>query len=216
MLPEFMRFALCSMLCIIAPGPDNLSVMAYGISRGRQAGMLFGAGCATGCLLHTVWLCVGVSALIAASATAFAWLKVAGAGYLFYLAYRAFRGGALGGQSGTAVTGSHGGIPGGTVFFRRGFLANALNPKVALFFLAFVPQFTGPGMMPMWLELFSLGLVFALLTLVMFGVIGYYSARAGEFLKRHPRFGVWTDRLTGLMFVALGVTLLFAEIHRNP
>ncbi len=210
--PQILPFALLATLCIVAPGPDNLSVIAYGVSRGRRAGMLFGAGCSTGCLLHTFWLCAGVSALIAASAAAFTWLKIAGAGYLFFLAYHALRGGRLGGLETRAAPGA---TLRGRVYFRRGFLANALNPKVALFFLAFLPQFTRPGSLPVGAQFFALGLLFALLTLVIFTAMGFFSGTVGRFLKSHSRCGTWLDRLTGLMFLALGLRLLLARIHPN-
>jgi threonine/homoserine/homoserine lactone efflux protein len=212
-LPQLLPFALVSMLCILAPGPDNLSVIAYGVSRGRRAGMLFGAGCSSGCLLHTFWLCAGVSALIAASATAFNWLKIAGTGYLFYLAFLAFRGGGLGSLENTAAPVNA--LP-GRIYFRRGFLANALNPKVALFFLAFLPQFTRPGSLPVAAQFFVLGLMFALLTLVIFSAMGFFSGAAGRFLKSHSRCGTWLDRLTGITFVALGLRLLLAQVHSKP
>src|SRR5260370_428237 len=88
---QLLPFFLISVLCILAPGPDNISVVSYGISQGRRAGMLFGAGCASGCLLHTFWAFIGLSAIIAASVTAFTTIKIAGALYLFYLAFQAFR-----------------------------------------------------------------------------------------------------------------------------
>src|ERR1700719_2723937 len=90
-LAQIWPFVLLSMVCIIAPGPDNISVVSYGVSQGRRAGMLFGAGCATGCLLHTFWAFIGLSAIIAASVAAFTTVKIAGGLYLFYLAFQAFR-----------------------------------------------------------------------------------------------------------------------------
>lgn len=206
---QLISFVLPSLLCIIAPGPDNLSVVSYGISRGRRAGILFGAGCATGCLLHTFWLCAGLSVLMAASVAAFTCLKIAGALYLFYLAYRAFRSGGL-----TKLRDTSGADPAlsGLVYFRRGFLANALNPKVALFFLAFLPQFTRPGAWSIPAQFLSLGLLFALMSLVVFGAIGAFSGAVGVFLKSHSRLGAWLDRLTGAVFAGLGLWLLLTRI----
>ena len=203
-----LSFVLASTACIIAPGPDNLSVISYGISQGRRAGMLFGAGCATGCLLHTLWLCLGLSVLMAASVAAFTCLKIAGALYLFYLAFRAFRSGGL-------IQLKDTGCPvvalSGLVYFRRGFLANALNPKVALFFLAFLPQFTRPGAWSIPAQFLALGLLFALLSLAIFGAIGAFSGAVGAFLKNHARLGAWLDRLTGVVFAGLGLWLLFTQ-----
>jgi threonine/homoserine/homoserine lactone efflux protein len=208
--PQIIAFALASLACIIAPGPDNLSVVSYGISRGRRAGMLFGAGCATGCLLHTLWLCLGLSVLMAASVAAFTGLKIAGALYLFYLAFRAFRSGGL---IQFKDTGRPDAALSGMVYFRRGFLANALNPKVALFFLAFLPQFTRPGAWPVPTQFLMLGLLFALLSLVIFSAIGACSGAVGALLKSHAHLGAWLDRLTGAVFLALGMLLLFAQVR---
>src|ERR1700719_4935520 len=132
-LAQIWPFVLLSMVCIIAPGPDNISVISYGVSQGRRAGMLFGAGCSARCLLHPFWAFIGLSALVAASVTAFTVVKIAGALYLFYLAIQAFRSSGLTGlkRMASADAPLH-----GLVYFRRGFLANALNPKVALFFMA--------------------------------------------------------------------------------
>src|SRR5262245_6662351 len=124
-------FIAAALVCIITPGPDNVSVLSYSLSCGRRAGISFAAGCATGCLLHTFWLAIGLSAMIAASVTAFSVLKIAGSLYLFYLAYLAFRStGTVRLRDANASDAALSAI----VFFRRGFLANALNPKVALFF----------------------------------------------------------------------------------
>jgi threonine/homoserine/homoserine lactone efflux protein len=204
---SILEFAGVSALCILAPGPDILSVITYGISQGRRAGMSFGAGCAVGCLLHTFWLCVGLSALIAASATAFSVLKIAGAFYLFYLAFRAFRSSGLVRLNATAETGRLG----SPVYFRRGFLANTLNPKVALFFIAFLPQFTSPGPPSVPWQFLLLGSAFALLSLVIFVAVGAFSAAVGDWLKSHSRAGAWLDRLAGTVFVLLGLRLLFTQ-----
>src|SRR5689334_7081406 len=114
---QILPFVLASLVCIIAPGPDNISVVSYGISCGRRAGILFAAGCATGCLLHTFWLAIGLSAIIAASVAAFTTLKIAGALYLFYLSWRAFRSTGLIRLRETNYSDSS--LP-GIVFFRRG------------------------------------------------------------------------------------------------
>src|SRR5579859_1092224 len=156
---QLLPFFLISVLCILAPGPDNLSVVSYGISQGRRAGMLFGAGCASGCLLHTFWAFIGLSAIIAASVAALTALKIAGALYLFYLAFQAFRSGGLAGLKQPDASAS---LRAGSIYFRRGFLANALNPKVALFFLAFLPQFTRAGGISVPAQFLALGFCFAM------------------------------------------------------
>lgn len=209
---QLLPFFLISVLCILAPGPDNISVVSYGISQGRRAGMLFGAGCATGCLLHTFWAFIGLSAIIAASVAAFTTIKIAGALYLFYLAFQALRSQGLAGLKQAEVSAP---LKAGSIYFRRGFLANALNPKVALFFLAFLPQFTRSGGISVPAQFLALGFCFAALTLVIFVAIGAFSGAVGEFLRSHSGLGVWLDRLAGTAFVLLGFRLLFAEARRD-
>src|SRR5262249_20669631 len=99
----------------------------------------------------------------------------------------------------------------GFVFFRRGFLANALNPKVALFFLAFLPQFTRSGGWTIPAQFLTLGLLFTLLSLVIFVTIGACSGAVGAFLKSNAHLGAWLDRLTGVVFAGLGLWLLFTQ-----
>lgn len=209
---QLLPFFLVSVLCILAPGPDNISVVSYGISQGRRAGMLFGAGCATGCLLHTFWAFIGLSAIVAASVTAFTAIKIAGALYLFYLAFQALRSRGLAELKEAEASAP---LKAGSVYFRRGFLANALNPKVALFFLAFLPQFTQPGGISAPAQFLTLGFCFAALTLMIFLAIGAFSGAVGEFLRGHSRLGVWLDRFAGTAFVLLGIRLLFAQARRN-
>jgi threonine/homoserine/homoserine lactone efflux protein len=210
LLSQILEFLPAALFLAIMPGPDNLRVISYGISQGRRAGMLFGAGCAAGCLLHTFWLAVGLSAVIAASVVAFTILKIAGALYLFYLAFRAFRSSGiirLGESAGTEIPAT------GWVYFRRGFLANALNPKVVLLFLAYLPQFTNPGGFPMPVQFLVLGTLFALISLVTFGVIGAFSGVVGQYLRAHEGLGVSLDRLAGVVFVALGLRILFVQVQ---
>lgn len=207
-LAQTAPFLLISALCIIAPGPDNLTILSYGISEGRRAGICFGIGCAAGCLLHTFWAFAGVSALIAASATAFTIIKIAGAFYLFYLAYQALRSRGLSGVMQRVTAESK---AASTTYFRRGFLANSLNPKVAMFFLAFLPQFTQPGDLSLPVQFLVLGVLFSLLTVILFSVLGYCSGALGTFLRKQSGAGLWLDRMTGCLFAFLGLRLLLAH-----
>jgi len=208
---QTLLFISTSLVVIIAPGPDNLSVISYGVSQGRRAGMMFGAGCAAGCLLHTFWAFIGLTAIVAASQTAFTITKVAGALYLFYLAFNAFRSNGLAGLK--QMTGTGPSLP-AMVYFRRGFLANALNPKVALFFLAFLPQFTSPGTLSIPVQFLILGLGFFALSLTVFLAVGMGSGAVGALLRNHSGLGLWLDRFTGVVFVLLGLRLLVARVDK--
>lgn len=207
-LPQITGFMLAAALITLAPGPDNLSVLSLGLSRGRRAGIGFGLGCALGCFTHTVWATLGVTALIAASETAFTALKFAGAAYLVWLGWQALKspGAKLSAEAGAAADST----PLRT-YLRRGFVANAINPKVALFFLAFLPQFVSPAGGHAAGQTALLGTLFAAQTVLIFGVIGYYAGAVGGWLRGRPEVGLWLDRATGVLFIGLGIRLALSE-----
>ena len=172
------------------------------MTHGRPAGLGFAIGCALGCLTHTIWAALGVAAIVATSDVAFGLLKFAGAAYLLYLGIRALR--SRGATLDIAPTESS------TRFLVRGFIANAVNPKVALFFFAFLPQFVDPQR-PVGSQMMWLGLSFALLTLVVFLPLGYFSGTVGGWLRRRPGISRWMDRLTGALFIGLAIRLALAR-----
>jgi threonine/homoserine/homoserine lactone efflux protein len=206
-LPQFSGFLVAAVLVTLAPGPDNLMVLGLGMARGRRAGMAFGLGCAAGCLSHTALAALGISALIAASPLAFAALKVTGGLYLVWLGWQAIRNARPLGAPAAAPAAPE--AP--ARLFARGLLANAVNPKVILFFLAFLPQFVDAGRGDAGWQIAQLGLVFALETALIFGAIGWSAGRLGGWLGRRPRVGAWLDRLAGGIFVALGLRLIIAR-----
>ncbi|MDR2113212.1 MAG: LysE family translocator [Candidatus Accumulibacter sp.] len=207
LIPEqFLGFLAAAVAITVAPGPDNLMVLGFGMSRGRVAGIAFGLGCACGCLSHTVLATLGVSALIAASPPAFLALRVGGGLYLAWLGVRALQ------SRGQARAATAGGadepLP---RLFARGLLANAINPKVALFFLSFLPQFIIAERGIVGWQTAQLGLVFTAQAALLFGLLGYFSGSVGQWLQRRARAGVWLDRLAGTIFVALGVRMIVAR-----
>lgn len=204
---QSLAFLAAAMLITVSPGPDNLMVLSLGASRGRQPGMVFGLGCALGCLNHTLLAALGVSALIAASALAFTALKLAGGLYLIYLGLQALksRGGAVNGGTGKGAPESL------RALFMKGLLANAINPKVVLFFLAFLPQFVDAGHGGVGWQIAQLGLLFTVQAALIFSAIGYFAGRVGQWLRRNPQGGMWLDRLAGGVFVALGLRLIVSR-----
>lgn len=205
---QLSSFLLAAVLVTLAPGPDNLAVLSLGVSRGRRAGIGFGIGCALGCFTHTLWASLGISAVLATSPAAFTLLKLAGAAYLFWLGWQAlkspgaqFRSEAAQGGDTTAFA----------TYLRRGFVANAINPKVALFFLAFLPQFVAAGSAHAALQSAALGLIFALQTTVVFGLIGHFAGVIGAWLQRRSGFGRRLDQATGLLFIGLGLRLVLGS-----
>jgi len=203
-LETLLGFLAVSIVITMAPGPDNLMVLGQSLARGRAAGFGFALGCALGCFTHTLWAVLGVSAAIAASPMAFFLLKMAGAAYLGWIGVQTLR---------HASTRRLGSIKGGANepwprYLRRGFIANAINPKVALFFLAFLPQFTSPAHGSPTLQMIMLGSVFALQTTLVFGAIAFAAGSVGRLLARTPAAAVWLDRGAGLLFIGLALRLV--------
>ncbi|MCO5098872.1 MAG: LysE family translocator [Rhodocyclaceae bacterium] len=206
-LAQIAGFLLAAALITLAPGPDNLSVLSLGLSRGRRAGIGFGLGCALGCFIHTLLATLGVTALIAASETAFTALKLAGAAYLCWLGWKALRspGATLSADAEVLHTDKA-----MRPYLVRGFVANAINPKVALFFLAFLPQFVDPSRGHAAAQTALLGTLFAAQTVLIFGAIGWYAGTVGGWLRGRPAVGRWLDRATGVLFIGLGIRLALA------
>ena len=200
---QTLAFLLAAVVLTATPGPDNLMVLSVGMSKGRRSGIAFGLGCALGCLSHTLLAVIGVGALIAASPMAFTLLKWAGGAYLIWLGIQALRhAGAVRIASDQAVAESL------RRYFAKGLFANAINPKVVLFFLSFLPQFVDTSRGGMQWQLGLLGLLFTAQAAVLFGLLGYFSGGIGTWLNRKPSVGQWLDRLAGTVFIALGLRMI--------
>lgn len=203
---QTLAFLASALVLTATPGPDNLMVLSMGMSRGRRAGMTFGLGCALGCLSHTLLAVAGVSALVAASPLAFTLLKGVGGAYLVWIGVQALR------HAGRAAVGRTA-DDGASLrqLFAKGLLANAINPKVVLFFLAFLPQFVVAGQGPVPLQLGLLGLLFTAQAALLFGLLGWFSGSVGAWLNRRPAVGPWLDRLAGTVFIGLGLRIIVAR-----
>jgi threonine/homoserine/homoserine lactone efflux protein len=195
-------FLLVAVVLGFTPGPDNIFVLMQSIARGRRAGFVTIAGLCAGLCVHTAAVALGLAAVFAASETAFTVLKVVGAGYLAYLAWQALRAPAsdLGEVEASAITGRS--------LFARGVLMNLTNPKVLLFFLAFLPQFVQPAAGPIALQVAWFGLCFIAATVVAFGTIALLAGLIGETLRRSRRAQLYLNRLCGVVFAGLAVRLL--------
>lgn len=201
---QLLAFLLAALIVTASPGPDNLMVLSMGMARGRAQGIAFGLGCAAGCLSHTALAVLGVSALLAASPAAFSLLRWVGGAYLVWLGAQALR------HAGQAQRPGAGALAGQGLgrLFAKGVLANAINPKVVLFFLAFLPQFVQPAAGSPALQLGVLGLVFTLQAALLFGTLGWFAGSVGQWLQRRPQAGAWLDRGAGAVFIGLGLRLL--------
>jgi threonine/homoserine/homoserine lactone efflux protein len=180
---------------ILAPGPDTMYVLARGL-QGPDAGVRSALGVATGVLFHTLAAALGVSALLRTAPAAFTLLKYAGAAYLLYLAVGAIRSEEFDPATTTETGGS----------FRRGVLVNALNPKVALFFLAFLPGFAGSGP-DAPTRMAALGVVYAVVTATYLSSVALASNRAGRLLAR-SRVSAGLQYVAGGVMVVLAATLV--------
>jgi len=197
-------FAL-SVLLGMAPGPDNIFVLTQSALRGRSAGIVVTLGLCTGLIVHTAAVALGVAAIFQASAAAFTALKLVGAGYLLYLAWQAFRASAAGIRIGSA------GTLGRAQLYRRGILMNVTNPKVSIFFLAFLPQFADPTRGSVALQIAVLGGVFIVATLLVFGAIALLAGAIGRRLTQSARAERMMNRIAGTMFGLLALKLATAQ-----
>ena len=201
-----LAFLAASALITIAPGPDNLMVLSVGISRGRSAGIGFGLGCALGCFTHTLWATLGIGAVVLASEATFTTLKMAGASYLVYIGLMAWR---YAGKMAVIQLDPGNAEPIGA-HMRRGFIANVINPKVALFFIAFLPQFVDQSRGAVWPQMLLLGSLFAAQTVVIFGGLGWFAGSIGVRLQQRPMLAVWLDRTAAALFIGLALHLATA------
>jgi threonine/homoserine/homoserine lactone efflux protein len=196
-------FLSASVVLTLAPGPDIIFLIAQGVSKGRRAGFSTAMGLASGCLIHTLGAALGVSVIFRTSALAFQGLKIAGVLYLLYLAWKTVRTPAseAGDTSPEAVPFN------GRALFVRGVLMNLLNPKVALFFLAFLPQFASPERGPIWMQMVLLGVVFTAQVVVVFGSIGLFAGQVSMWLRRGPigRIGRHMKWAVASIYVALAI-----------
>ena len=209
-IDQLLLFIAAGLLLNLTPGPDVLYVVSHALRSGARAGMVAALGITAGCFVHIFAAAVGVSALMAASATAFALLKWAGAAYLVYVGLRLLRPGpaAVVNLDAAAIDAAQTQDASAyRAIFLRGFWTNALNPKVALFFLAFVPQFITPQMDNKPLAFLLLGLLFnfnGLWVNVGWAAAAAFLARRSGLVQRSLR---WLDRAAGALFVGFGIRL---------
>jgi len=210
-LPLFLTAAL---LVNVTPGPDMLFVAGSSAVHGRRAGVLAALGVGAGCLLHVALAAIGLSALLAASVTAFTLVKWVGAAYLVWVGLSMLRARRRGDEPAVSEPAGVTPMQGSSRVFWQGAWTNALNPKVALFFLAFLPQFIVPGAPQQALSFLALGLVFTVggvavnvgVALLMHRVRQGLAGRSGS-----ARVGAWLQRAAGALFVGLGLKLAFSS-----
>lgn len=197
---------LTSILLSLAPGPDNIFVLTQSALYGRRSGLFITLGLCTGLLFHTTVVAFGVAAIIQSSTWAFSALKLSGAAYLSYLAWQAFNAPVERVDDQTQKL-----IASPARFYQRGIIMNITNPKVSIFFLAFLPQFTTPDAGPIAAQIIIFGLVFLLSALLIFSLIALLAALIGGWLTRSERAQKYLNRIAGLVFVGLALKLATSQ-----
>ncbi|WP_447529681.1 LysE family translocator [Vreelandella sp. TE19] len=199
---HWMSFLSAAVLLNLSPGPDIAFILGQTLRNGRRQGLAAMLGIWTGAGVHVVMAAAGLSAILATSALAFSIVKWLGAAYLIWLGIKM-----LLSRGDSFVSGEHSNKPGSRSVYWQGVLVSALNPKVAIFFLAFLPQFVVPGAGSTGAQLFLHGTLIIVVAAFIETPLVLAGARLGAFLKQNRQVGLWLDRGLGALFVALGVRL---------
>jgi threonine/homoserine/homoserine lactone efflux protein len=191
------------------PGPDSLLVMTRSATQGWRAGCAAALGIGAGTFVHILAAALGLSAVLATSATAFTVVKLVGAAYILYMAYGMLKSKKGKGEASPAVVPP---LPYRKIF-AQGFLTNVLNPKVAVFFLAFVPQFISADAPDKALAFIFLGCIFNINGTLWCNALALFTASASERVRLNPTVSLWLNRATGGLFAWLGVKLALSQQH---
>ena len=196
-------FFATAVLLALTPGPDNLFVLTQSLAFGHRAGVLVTLGLCSGLVFHTSLVAFGLAAIMAASPRLLTLIKIIGVSYLLYLAWMSWRDSSGSAQKRPARQLS------GWALYRRGVIMNATNPKVALFFLAFLPQFIDVKYGSVVAQVIALGVLFMLATIVVFGGIALLAGRYSERLNQSPQRRLMLHRAVSVVFVFLALNLLW-------
>lgn len=204
-LSTLLLFFGASLALAIAPGPDNIFVLTQSALHGRKAGLVITLGLCTGLLGHISAVTLGLAALFKTSAIAFTAFKIAGAGYLLYLAWQTFR------AQDAELSSQEGNSQSFSALYLRGILMNLTNPKVAIFFLSFLPQFADPARGPISLQIILLGTVFITAALLVFGCVAWAASYIALALKHSKRAQAIVNRLASVIFLSLAFRLALSR-----
>ena len=203
-LSTFLYFLVASVLLMIAPGPDIMYLLAKSLADGARSGIALAFGLCTGLIFHTTLVIIGVAAVIQQSPTAFAVLKYAGAAYLLYLAWGAFH--AQGDLKLNTVNKSASYFK----LYRRGVIMNVLNPKVLLFFLAFLPQFVNLNSDSVSLQIAFLGFIFGLQTLIVFSLVAVCAGKVRDYILNIKNFNKIMGYVQGIVLIGISLALIIS------
>ena len=206
-------FVGAALALLLIPGPVVLYIVGRSVEHGRRAGLVSLGGIHAATLVHVAAAALGLSAVLASSALAFGVVKYAGAAYLIWLGVRKILG--RGGAAEGGAAAGPGGSGGDARLLRDGFVVNLLNPKTAIFFLAFLPQFVEPGRGHVAMQVAVLGLLFTALGFVTDGCYALAAGTAGEWLKRSRGYLAAERYVSGALFIGLGLSAAFAGNHKK-
>lgn len=204
-MPDIVLFLAASALLTIAPGPDIVYVLTRGIAQGPRAGVAAALGFATGCIFHTVLAAVGIAALIRSSELAFDLVRYAGAAYLVWIGMQALRH-----RASFSIEGASDARALSTIY-RQSVIGNVLNPKVTLFFLAFLPQFVNAEAGHVGWQMALLGAIFMGVTIVIFSAVALFAGWIGAWIRRKPAIGERLNIFAGFTFIGLGIRVALPD-----
>jgi len=204
MIETLVSFAVASFILALSPGPDNIFVLAQSLAHGSKSGIAVTSGLISGCIVHTTLLAFGVSAVISNSDTGFYMLKIIGAGYLLYLAFRVFR-------SDAAIAVSETNSPKKSFWqlFKIGLIMNLVNPKVLIFFLAFFPGFLWNAHENTVFQFYVLGGLFMIVSFVVFSSIAVLSGKISHIIKKRKDVSIALKWLQIVVFVGIAAYIIF-------
>ncbi|MBR9914344.1 MAG: LysE family translocator [Algicola sp.] len=199
-------FVIATSALAISPGPDNIFVLMQSMVNGKKYGLATVAGLISGCLVHTTLVAFGVSAIIKNNDTLFFIIKLFGAAYLLYLAYKVYK-------TDNALSLGSENIPKKSLWalYKQGFMMNVLNPKVSIFFLAFFPAFLFSDGISTVVQFYVLGLLFMIVSAIIFSAIAILAGSISSYLKQHIRLGFYLKWLQIIVFVGIAVLILTSE-----
>lgn len=200
-MPDICLFLAAAATVTLAPGPDNIYVLTRGITQGKKAGLVAALGFSSGLIFHTLLAVLGFAAMIKASPITYDVIRYAGAAYLVYLGVRTLRSGAIVKMGDSVVQVAP------LRIYLQSVIANMLNPKVTLFFIAFLPQFVNLQAGHVAAQMLLLAGLFILVTLCIFGGIAFFSGIVGAYLQRNASASLYLNRLAGCAFIGLGIRI---------
>ncbi len=202
-MEELISFVIAVSLLAISPGPDNIFVLMQSVVHGKKYGLATIVGLMTGCIIHTVFLALGVSTIIKNNSFIFFGIKLFGALYLFFLAYKVFKSSSVISISTDKIEKKS-----PVQLFKVGFIMNVLNPKVTLFFLALFPGFLFSESLSLSVQFFILGALFIVVSFIVFSVISILGGVISKEIKKSKNIGIWLKWLQIVVFVSIAVFIL--------